>query len=208
MRIRRTWTFLLSGFLTLFFAWFARLPHAAAADGVFVSTGLLGTHVMSASGERSGRAGWAGGTYPQLGVGAKLPFPLLGGAWYVMPGLSYTVMGRELNDNAGKVNIWSLGLPFGTTVTFFDFKLGVGMFFYQYRGSGGTITLPDSADGSTTATYYRPHDSVTSKIFYTSLGAGVPLGDSFRFDLDVYINGILSLKRDFSFGAQLAYFFL
>lgn len=148
-----------------------------------------------------------GGTYPQLTIGAAVPAGFLGSNLQIMPTLAYTMPGRLLNDDAGRVNIWTLTLPVTAVVAFFDFKLGLGMMFSQYRGNGGQSTLSDSPDSSGTTTYYRPRDSVTSKTFLTDIGMGIDFGGGLRMDLDVYINGILSLKRDFSLATQLAYFF-
>jgi hypothetical protein len=180
---------------------------ARAENGFFIGAGVLGQHIMSASGEVTGQAGTMGGTYPQMSIGGAFPAAFLGSNLQIMPTLSYTMPGRILNDDAGRMNVWTFSVPVMATMSFFDFKLGLGMMFSQYRGAGGQSTLPDSPDSSGTATYYRPRDSVTSKTFLTDIGMGFDFGGGVRLDLDVYINGILSLKRDFSLAGQLAYFF-
>ncbi|MEQ1878203.1 MAG: hypothetical protein ABL958_16295 [Bdellovibrionia bacterium] len=188
--------------LILFFT-----PVAKAETGFFIGAGMLGQHVYSVSGDETGKEGLMGGTYPQASIGFGMSAALISANLQFMPTLSYTMPGRLLNDDAGRVNVWTVALPFMAKVAFFDFKLGIGMQFSQYRGNGSTSTLPDAPDGSGTATYYRPRDSVTSKTFLTDIGAGFDFGGGVRLDLDLYINGILSLKRDFSLAAGLAYFF-
>jgi hypothetical protein len=175
------------------------------ADTRFMAlTGILVEHPMSVSGEASGAAGVAGATYAQIGVGLRAPMPIFGGNWFFQPSLTYTVPGRLLNDGAGRVNIWALALPFSGNLSVFEFKVGPGILFYQYKGAGGTEDLPN---GGTTTTYYRPSDSVTSKVTFLDLGLGAAIGEKFRLDVDLYINGLLSLRRDFSLVAQAGYFF-
>jgi hypothetical protein len=196
MRWLARWTFCVS----VLFANFA-----AADSRFFAHVGLFTEHLLSVAGQNNGSAGVTGGNYGFLGLGLKTSFPLLGGAWFILPSVSYTATGRTLNDDAGKVNIWSLVVPFGTPVAFFDFKMGPGILYYQYRGYGGQTTLTN--DTGSTSVYFPPADSVTAKVMFWDFGLGIDIGSALRFDLDIYINGILSLRRDFNLSTRLAYFF-
>jgi len=90
--------------------------------------------------------------------------------------------------------LWDLGYKIGSNLIL---RYGLGTFITKIKGDGAAITVNN---GSTTATAYRPSDSITSYNTTVNIGAEMAFSKSYAIQFETYIYQILSgTERDFSY---------
>lgn len=132
----------------------------------------------------------------------------LGADWFFSPQLSYTLFPRTSAGGSAKVTILHLLLPFGMNIgggsSGWDWFVGPGLIRYAISGSGGATTLNN---GTSTATFAVPGDSVVMQNFTINTGGSFSSGSS-RYGLDLIFEALLSSgKRTENFMLSYAYRF-
>ena len=82
-------------------------------------------------------------------------------------------------------------------------RYGLGVFRTSVGSDGGAVTLQN---GSGTATFYKPSDSVTSYNTTWNLGIENSININYALRFQFYLFEPLSSKRDLSYSLALAYY--
>lgn len=120
-----------------------------------------------------------------------------------LPSLGYTVLGKKSPEGGQKKSMLTLAFPAVLTKGKLELKAGPAVIFYQIKGTGGDSV---QNNGSSTATFYLPGDTKTSRVFYLDLGIGQTFG-LIRADLDAFLTGILGNRFALTGIARLSYVF-
>lgn len=181
----------LTAVLCLFFVY-----SADALSAPTLGVGAVAQNMMKVSTSAKAERGLTGATYlPELSIGWHL------GSWY--PSIGYTLIAKKSPEGGQKKTLITLAFPltFGADV---EWKLGPALQIYRIKGSGGTS---EQNNGSSTATFYLPNGSKSSRTLYLDLGAGFT-AKNLRFDLDFFTTGILSQRFSVTGIARFSYVFL
>ncbi len=119
---------------------------------------------------------------------------------HFMPILAYTPLAKTESDSVKK-HVLLFGLPLIFSNGAIDFKAGPGLMLYSVGGSGGT---EDLSNGASTATFYLPGTSHTSKSIYLDLGVGYSYSDACRIDADILIPGMMGSRRSLNLIVQIS----
>lgn len=170
----------------------------ALSQGLSLGGGAFQHNMFSLTKDKTGKAETWGDTY--LPLGFQYSFAATEG-WHFVPSLYFShlttmVDAKETPEKGAKKNILFLNLPFVANATsWLDVKWGLGVFRYEIKGKGGTVTLNN---GNGTATFYRPSDTRVSYNTYVLLGASFPFTDWY-LDFDLMISGAASsVRRSYS----------
>jgi hypothetical protein len=112
----------------------------------------------------------------------------------------YTPLVKSGNDGIKKQMLVVLAPLLFQINTKLSWKLGPGFQFYQVGADGGSLTL---ANGTGTATFYRPNSYQTSKNFLVATGVEWQMSPSWKLDADLWIPGILTTRRSVNLGVHL-----
>jgi hypothetical protein len=181
-------------FLLLFLC--ALPAEAATTVGIGAVAQNMGKVTTSADASKS----LTGSTYlPELSVGWRIQ----SGAMGFYPSLGLTILAKKSPEGGQKKSIYTLALPaiFAAGANL-ELKAGPALQIYSIKGSGGTS---EQNNGSSTATFYLPSGSVSSRVFYLDLGLAW-LSKQIRGDLDF----LITAPKKFSITgiARLSYAFL
>lgn len=120
-------------------------------------------------------------------------------AFRFRPGLAWTFIPKR-PDNSAKSSHFIFSIPAIFEFSGLELKAGLGLLLNRISGEGGNVVLNN---GSSMATFSRPSGSSTASNFFASLGVGVHLADSVRFDFDLILPGLLSTRRSLGVVAAL-----
>ena len=174
-------------FLALILTFF--ISSATRAETIFLGAGVLFQNFHKTTSSSDSSTSLFGQVYvPEVSLAARVNFFSI---LKIMPTLGYTVISKVESDSIQK-HILTLGFPLIFNSGSIDFKLGPGLMMYSLSSDGAVETLNN---GTSTAQFYHPNGSHTSRMIYLDIGAGLELPQSLRLDLDLLVTGALSSRR-------------
>jgi hypothetical protein len=169
----------------------------------FASFGVMNENLTRTTDDASGKTSFLGtaNDYP-LFLG--LSIPLLDGA-SVAPRLGYTLLPREDEDGAVKVEYLIISIPyvrvFGQSMVF-DYSIGTSYISQTYKGEGGTIS---STNGGSPATFYA--GDYDQKAQYMTIDFGLGYNQPpYKFAIDLFVLSAFSDKRSYNLLFNFSYF--
>jgi hypothetical protein len=166
---------------------------------LYFGANVIAHQILKASGDVTGASSPVASVLPGFGFAFRLPIK---DAWAFMPSVSFTLLGRETQDESATVRLLPLQLDLVRRVGAFDFRAGPGVLMTIISGNGGTLKLDN---GTTTSDFARPAGLATSTLLYLGLGAGSEVGGKLRWDATLLLQSILSERRAFSVMGQVGY---
>lgn len=167
-------------------------PANAASKTFYLGSGALFYNMSKVTSTDTADISLIGQIYIPLTLTANFS---MGTGAHLETVIGYTPLGVTAADSVKKTII-TLGSRYAQHLSpIFDFKGGLGVLFYSISGDGSTVTRNN---GGSTATFYLPGSSQTSKSVYLDVGFGYLIGNDFKIDLDAMVVGAFSDRRAIS----------
>lgn len=157
----------------------------------YLGTGALFYNMGKVTSSNTASTSMLGQFYIPLTLSAKIPFT---DSLAIMPVVGYTPLGAKAADSVSKKI-----LNFGVNCAFesspvIDLKGGLGYMVYSISGDGSAVTR---SNGTSTATFYLPGSTKSSKNIYLDLGIAYRF-NGFRIDIDAIALDAFSARRAIS----------
>ena len=163
---------------------------AAPRKHVFLGAGTVLQNMGSISGSQTGSSSIIGA----VSLSAVLLAKIGGGKWFVAPTVSHTPFGSADADDGVSKYLSTLALSIGRNFAKTDISIGPGVMLYRIAGNGGQVELDN---GDSTATFYHPGRSVTSRLLLLQTGLGWNFERS-RAAIDVWFSAPFGSRRTVS----------
>lgn len=158
----------------------------------YLGAGALFYNVGKTTTSNDASTSMLGQMYLPLTLTLKLPLTY---RLNLQPNVSYTPLSVTAADSVSK-KILTTGLNLGIeTSPIIDLKAGLGILNYSITGDGSTVTR---SNGGSTATFYLPNSTQTSKSIYVDVGITMDLPFGTRLDADAIVLNSFTTSRAFS----------
>lgn len=190
-------------FVFAFLVFFSALPsNALVLENYGLGYGLLSSGILSESVTPNGQPSIYGSfTFHFLSAHIRWS----GNHYKYGLRLGYTLLPRETADDAAKITqlIFSpqFGVPLGATRRWL-WNTSVGLLYTESKGQGGSVV---GANGGSTATFYRPSDTVSSLLINLETGVNWQFSSHWFASWDLIFNGLLGDKRSMGLFMTIGY---
>ena len=165
---------------------------------LYLGVGVISQNVGRLTASDTGSASLLTSNFTEIHLIADFDFL---GSWHLSPMVGYTPLGRKSADSNEKAYLLPIAVRLSNSLGLFNFFGGPGILIYKISGEGGTATLNN---GTTTAVFGLPSESVSSKLLMLDLGIDRNFSN-FKLAAETMLTGLLSSRRAFNLMLSISY---
>ncbi len=165
---------------------------------IYLGVGVISQNVGRLTSSDTGSASLFTSNFTEIHLVADFDFL---GSWHLSPMVGYTPLGLKSADTNEKSYLLPIAVRLSNSLGLFNVFAGPGILIYKISGSGGTATLNN---GTTTAVFGLPSETVSSKLFMLDFGIDRNFSN-FKLAAETMLTGLLTSRRAFNLMLSISY---